>query len=179
MRQIFINPDTNWERLRKNINDPTVQSALNLGMNLWCSYFRKEPWQPRKGPWYFSSTDYWAERKKPRKDSPNWYRCVWACEFLSGFTCALAQATYPDFDWRIIEGDRHSTVVGYSESAIRVLDFMVGLCHPTASAAHILENVGFPNNCRQLTLDEEMQAKQLELEAVEKARNKIESVVAS
>jgi hypothetical protein len=158
MKPILINPHASWARIGRFVNHTLVQLALDVGMQLWCrdQQCAGTKWDARRGPWSYSRTDYWCQRKPPRKNSPDWYRCIAACHWLRGFGCALAKLAYPNHEWHIIAGDEHSTVVGYSRRAIRVFDLLLWDYYPRNGAERILQLAGYPNDCEHLTLDSDI-----------------------
>jgi hypothetical protein len=147
----------NAPRLRQHINEPLVQAALKAGMDVWARNFsfRREPYDPKKGPWWYSGNDYWCDQKPPKKNSLEWFRCTMACHWLRGFACALGQAAFPRRDWFIVGGEKHSTAVGVSRSGtVHVLD---PLLSTFLTANEILEHAGWPNNCEIFNVHEEIE----------------------
>jgi hypothetical protein len=158
MKPTLINLNTSWTRIGRFVNHTLAQLALDIGMQLWCRDHRYKgtTWNPKRGPWAYSGTDYWCHRKRPSKNSPEWYRCAAACHWLRGFGCALAELAYPNHKWHIIEGKNHSTVIGRSRRAVRVFDLLLWDYYPRNAAEQILKFAGYPNKCEYLTLESEL-----------------------
>ena len=67
--------DSNWEQVRQHLNDPIVQAALNLGMEVYTDDFLNSPgpWNAVKAPWMFSLEDDWDYIAHKRfEGTPSW-----------------------------------------------------------------------------------------------------------
>lgn len=158
----LIDRRKNWPRLKKYLHKPLVEEALDAGMRVWCrdyAYLPREEFDPKKGPWWYSSTDYWCDQKRPKKDTPDWYRCVMGCHWLRGFACALGQLAFPHFDWFIVGGKDHSTSIGFGRTGIiHVFDPLQW----HRSARETLEWAGWPNKCRMIRVEDEIVERRVE-----------------
>jgi hypothetical protein len=158
MRAQVINLRRQWPYLKHFLGLSIVQDALDVGMMEWCeheAYLDRRQWDPKRGPWWFSRTDYWCDRKPPKRDSPDWYKCVGACHWLRGFACALGREAYPRWEWWIVDGDNHSTAVGLSRGTVHVLDFNLWDYWPRKCADQILDDADFYTS-RLLTVEGEI-----------------------
>ena len=70
-------------------------------------------WTPGNPPYQKTSSDYWAFRRTPSEHSVNWYRCMQCCHWICWFCLELGMKIYPDLDWYIVSGRRHSVAVGF------------------------------------------------------------------
>jgi hypothetical protein len=58
---IVYDIDTKWREVRKHLNDPVVQTALDLGMLVYTEGMSDlpGPWQAVQAPWMFTFGDHW------------------------------------------------------------------------------------------------------------------------
>jgi hypothetical protein len=162
MKATVIHLRKEWYRLKPHLHDPKVELALEAGMNVWCrdyAYEPRGPFDPERGPWWYSRSDYWCGQKQPKKDTHGWYRCSHACHWIRGFACALGQAAYPHLDWCIVEGEKHSTAVGMDDRELLILD---PLQWYYSTAQEIAQRAGMPDQCDYIDLDQEIVARQIE-----------------
>lgn len=127
----LIDIEKEWGKFKDFLHDSLVEEALEAGMNVWCQMYAMEPrgdFDPKKGPWRYTRSDYWFDRKRPKKDSLEWYQCMHACHWIAPFACALGTIAYPDYSWSIVYSDKHAVAMGRhdEDGSIFLLDILGG-----------------------------------------------------
>jgi len=108
-----------------------VQYALDIGMEELMESWRLEAkisdedlekdeyikyrftWTKGSPPYHKTSSDYWCYHRKPLKHSVGWYQCRHCCHWICYFCIELGKKIYPQLDWYIVSGRRHSVAVGF------------------------------------------------------------------
>lgn len=129
MKYKLINVKKQWPKFQEYLHEPLVEAALKAGMDNFCAdhaYSNKKVFDANKGPWYYTNSDYWCDRKRPEKDTLEWYNCVGACHWMAGFACALGMFVYPKYDWFIMYSQKHSVAAGYygKTDTLYILDIL-------------------------------------------------------
>lgn len=113
------------KKVKPYLFDKDVQDALNYGMEEMMENWRldadltkehvKERYTWIKGspPYHKTSSDYWCYHRKPLEHSVGWYQCVHGCHWICYFCIELGMKIYPQLDWYIVKGRRHSVAVGF------------------------------------------------------------------
>ena len=115
-----------WEKkCRPHLFKPIVVSALEYGMHdiqyNWIMGYEKKGltsdsvprWDVVKQPWKMS---YWPIKGKPPKPhSISWYRPFGFCWGIAPFCKELGRCIYPELEWDIMIGDKHTVAVGFKD----------------------------------------------------------------
>ena len=94
-------------------------------------------WVKGSPPYHKTSSDYWLYHRKPLEHSVGWYQCLHACHWISYFCIELGVKIYPELDWYIVSGRRHSVAVGFKYGQPYMIFDILNFEHMTAE--HILD----------------------------------------
>jgi len=120
------------KKVKPYLFDEKVQHALNCGMEELMESWRYDAkltdkdlenadectkqrftWTPGSPPYLKTSSDYWLFHRTPKEHSVGWYQCLHACHWICYFCFELGRKIYPNLDWEIVSGRRHSVAVGF------------------------------------------------------------------
>jgi hypothetical protein len=104
----YYNIPRYWNRIEKHLYETAVQTMLVTEMNKYTQGMWKKPFLFGMKPFDFDCYDWYLSHRGriPRF----WdYTCSGACHWLANFNLLLAFYV-SDRPWRIIKGEKHSTV---------------------------------------------------------------------
>ena len=94
-------------------------------------------WDDVKEPWKMSG----FELRRPKPHSVNWYRPFGYCWGIAPFCMELGRCIYPELEWRIITGYKHTVAVGFKDKKPYVVFDILNF--DTMSAREILNFAGY------------------------------------
>lgn len=96
------------------------------------------------GPWDYTTSYYYyyGGIHKPKPTQPEWFALRHACHWIARPMLILAKAAYPDGDWDIYTGDKHSIVYDFRNA--RVWDVLLYRDKTTNSWEFANEEAEYP-----------------------------------
>jgi hypothetical protein len=114
-----------WPEILRVIKRPDIREILDGELARYAEqYPGMSAYAKPTQPWTYTSSDYWDEKPRPRKDTPEWYQAFGLCHWLCDWQAAIGQILMPELEWEAVRGPLHSTAVGfapYSDGTIPVV----------------------------------------------------------
>jgi hypothetical protein len=113
----YYDLQANWRKVKRHIAHPTVQAVLVRDMHKFTYGRWKTDFTPGMVPRDVESCDWeWNMRWRGRHPAYWAYVRHSACHWLVNFELELANRVLPDRPWRILSGEKHSTVFDSDET---------------------------------------------------------------
>ena len=151
---VILDPTLNTRRLNRHLDKPHVAEAYALATKGYCSFERWEALENNdfyKYPRYMAVPSNGRELLRPvDADRTDWrfnqmavgsppkmldFVCLRACHWNAYANLALAESLYPDYQWSVISGDFHTTVICADERWIFDLNYSPSVLGVTAEDA--------------------------------------------
>lgn len=107
----YYDAQKNWRKIKKHLQDDELNHYLIMDFNRYTFGRWNEKFEKGMFPEQFESCD-WRLMRGKRGREPAYFKYVKhaACHWLVNFNYRLAKLTEPKMDWRILNGEEHSTV---------------------------------------------------------------------
>ena len=110
MAKIF-DYEKHWKKVLPATKHPMAKKVLEKQLKSYCEENGLE-YDKNNGPWSYSD---FAFTTPPKKDTYQWYQLFKGCHWMAEWNACIGSILFPERQWFILFGEKHSNAVGYDE----------------------------------------------------------------